>query len=304
MQIAVIDLGTNTCNLLVAEIIGKTFKIHYQSSQPVKLGDGAIQKNIISEEAMERAKIALLKHKEIINNFNCIEVRVIGTSAIRSAKNQSSFLSFIKENTDYVIDVISGDQEADLIYKGVLLAFNKLNSSKLILDIGGGSNEFIICGINGIQWQKSFPTGISRVIHSNQISDAITSPELKALNSYFEKEHKLILDQFPQNNIETLIGCSGAFDTIADILDEVEPGKKTRVNQLITIDEFYLVYYRLISEPKKELLKIKGMNPVRIDLIIPAIILIKQVIEKTGIKQIYQTDYALREGVLYTKMND
>ena len=302
MKIAVIDLGTNTCNLLIAETNGKAFQIHHQSSQPVKLGDGAIQKNVISSSAMERAKIALLKHKAIINQFGCESVKVFGTSAIRSAENKNEFLSFIKKNTSYQIDVISGDREADLIYKGVLLAFKELNSNSLILDIGGGSNEFILCNNSGIQWQKSFPTGISRVIHSIQVSDPIRSEEIEALQAYFEKEHQPVLDQLTKNKVEVLIGCSGAFDTIADILDEVNPNEKQRIKQLITVDEFYLAYYKLIGESKEELLRIKGINPVRIDLIIPAMILIKQVVEKANIQEIYQTDYALREGVLWEKM--
>ena len=303
MKIAVIDLGTNTCNLLIAEARGKNFSILHQSSQPVKLGDGAIKQDTISQEAIERTIKAFRCHKKNIKDYEVDKLRVLATSAVRSALNQGEFITTIKEKTNLSIEVISGEQEADFIYKGVLLAFEKITSNSLILDIGGGSNEFILCGKDGIYWKKSFPTGISRAIQANQVSDPIMPAEILGLNTYFERQHASIINKFQENKPSTLIGCSGAFDTIADIIDQVTPGEKPRVKQQILLEDFYKVYSLLVGATKKELLQIKGMNPVRLDLIVPAMVLIKQTIEKAGISTIYQTDYALREGVLWEKIN-
>ena len=98
------------------------------------------------------------------------------------------------------------------------------------------------------------------------------------------------------------MGCSGAFDTIADIIDSVNPGEKLRTTQVISISDFYDIYKTLIKSTREQRLLMKGMDMVRVDLIVPAVIFIEHLISETGITQIIQTDFALREGVLFEMM--
>lgn len=299
MIVAVIDLGTNTCNLLVADLAGGGFQILHQSKELVKLGDDKIKANEISGEAITRTLDAFYIQKKIIETYHADKVKVIATSAVRSADNKIDFLEKIGEETGWAVKVVSGEKEAELIFKGVLLAFKNLNQPTLILDIGGGSNELIFAHNNSLLWKESQPTGMARVINRFSLSDPVQRKEEKMLEHFFQKAHQKAIDNCRAKNIKTLLGCSGAFDTIADLIDGTNPGEKQRTAQNISVNDFNAVYDRLIISTRNERLLMKGMDYVRVELIVPAVIFIKQIISEIGIKQIIQTDFALREGVLY-----
>ena len=303
MRVAIIDLGTNTCNLLVAELNASDFIILHQSKQLVKLGDNKLKVNEISQGATNRTIEAFRIHKEIIQKFNVEQVKVIATSAVRSAENKIDYLEKIGNETGWIVKVVAGEKEAELIFKGVLLAFRNLENPSVILDIGGGSNELILSHKKEMLWKESRPTGMARVINHFSISNPIQPGEIKTLQNYFLKEHKNAFEKCTTYSVQTLIGCSGAFDTVADIIDEVNPGEKQRTTQEISVSEFYKVYKSLVQSTREQRLQMKGMDMVRVDLIVPAVILIEQLISEIGIKQIVQTGFALREGVLSEMIN-
>ncbi|HDR51372.1 MAG TPA: hypothetical protein ENN90_07090 [Mariniphaga anaerophila] len=302
MKAAIIDLGTNTCNLLIAEFINPGFRILHQSKQLVRLGDKDIRTNRISNEAVSRATAVLSAQQKIIKTHHIKKVCVFATSAVREADNKIEFLEKISNHTGWIVKVVSGEKEADLIFKGVLLAFEELENPSVILDIGGGSNELILAHKKEILWKESQPTGMVRVITQFALSDSLNPDELKILRNFFEVRHGDAFRQCKEKTINTLIGCSGAFDTITDIIDQVNPGEKQRRKQEISMNDFWKVHKMLIESTREERIQIKGMDMVRVDLIVPAMVFIGQLIEETGITQIIQTDFALREGVLFELM--
>lgn len=303
MRVAIIDLGTNTCNLLISEINTSGFTILHQSKQLVKLGDDKIKVNEISSEATQRTLQSFQIQKEIIQKYEVERVRVIATSAVRTAENKINFLEQLSDQMGWIVKVVSGEKEAELIFKGVLLAIKEFKNPSVILDIGGGSNELILAHKKEILWKESRPTGMARIINQFSISDPILPEEIRTLQNYFLTEHKSAYKKCVENSIQTLIGCSGAFDTIADIIDEVSPGERQRTTQEILGPEFNSVYKTLLQSTREQRLQMKGMDTVRVDLIVPAVILIEQLISKIGIKRIIQTDFALREGVLFDMIN-
>jgi len=303
MRVAVIDLGTNTCNLLIAETNSGDFKILHQSKQLVKLGDDKIRENEISISATSRVLESFQIHKNIISDYHTEKVRVVATSAVRTAENKIEFLDQISENSGWIVKLISGEKEAELIFEGVLLAFNEFINPAVILDIGGGSNELIVAHKKEMLWKESQPTGMARIINQFKISDPILPGEINTLKNHFAEAHKNAFEKCKTENVKTLIGCSGAFDTIADIIDSVNPGEKLRTTQEILISDFNDVYKTLIKSTREQRLVMKGMDMVRVDLIVPAVIFIEQLISEIGIIQITQTDFALREGVLFEMMN-
>jgi exopolyphosphatase/guanosine-5'-triphosphate,3'-diphosphate pyrophosphatase len=302
MKIAVIDLGTNTCNLLIAKVKNHDYNILHQSKQLVKMGDKDIRNNQISNEAIERTEKCLSHFKKIIDQYEAEKVRIVATSAVRDAGNKIEILERLCGKTGWIVKVLSGETEAQLIFEGVLLALGKLEKPTVILDIGGGSNELILAEKNAISWKESKPTGMARVINQFALSDPIKPDELKILQEFFMARHSTAIQKCKGKNVVSLIGCSGAFDTIADIIDEVNPGEKQRKSQEIDPNDFYRVYKTIVGSTRKERVKMKGMDMVRVDLIVPAVIFIQQLLEQTGITKIIQTDYALREGVLFEMM--
>ncbi len=301
-QIAVIDLGTNTCNLLIASYQDKSYQIIYQGKEVVKLGKNGIDKNRLTEDGLERAILAIRKHQEQISKFNDSEVVIIATSAIREATNKDWFQQQIKENTSLNLQIISGEKEAQLIFDGVKLAFDKIDDHSLILDIGGGSNEFILTQNNEPIWKQSFPLGMARIIEQIPPSNPITPEEIEQINVWFNSRMEPLWTRLLNIQIPLLIGCSGAFDTLTDLIDQTNPGTKIRIKQEIAIEDFNRIFEILINSTIAERTKMKGMESIRIEMIVPSVLFIKLVIDRLNIKKIYQTDYALREGILYDRI--
>ena len=301
-QIAIIDLGTNTCNLLIAAYQDEKYQLLYQGKEVVKLGKGGIEKNRLTEDGLKRAILAIQNHQERISRFGVSEIVIIATSAIREAINQDWFVQQIKADTGLDLQIISGEKEAGLIFKGVKLAFGTIEDRSLILDIGGGSNEFILAEGNEPVWKQSFPLGMARVIEQLPPSDPITPQEIQQINFYFESQLDLLWNRTKNIGITSLIGCSGAFDTLADLIDQTEPGTKIRTKQGISIPDFIRIYELLIASTTSQRCGMKGLESLRIEMIVPSVIFIKLVIDRLKIQKIFQTDYALREGVLYERI--
>jgi exopolyphosphatase/guanosine-5'-triphosphate,3'-diphosphate pyrophosphatase len=298
-RIAVIDLGTNTCNLLIASYNKQTYQIIYQGKEVVKLGKNGIDKNLLNEDGLERAVQAIQKQLEIIKIYSASNIEALATSAIREAINQDWFLHAVKEQTGLELLVISGGKEADLIFKGVKLAFGKVEDHSIILDIGGGSIEFILTEADAPIWKQSFPLGIARIINQIPPSNPISPDEITQIQNYFESGLDSLWKRTKGLGITNLIGCSGAFDTLADLIDQTNPGSKKRIKQELKRTDFERIYEMLINSTITERTHMKGMESIRIEMIVPSVILIKLVIDRLKIQKIHQTDFALREGILY-----
>jgi len=139
MPVAILDFGTNTFNLLIAEGNGNTFKRIYNGKQAVKLGRGGIHKGMLTDEAMERAYTAIANHLETTDSYNVTEIHAYATSAIRNASNGAEFVNEVKKRFGFDINVISGEKEAELIYRGITESIDFKDENALIMDIGGGS---------------------------------------------------------------------------------------------------------------------------------------------------------------------
>jgi len=298
-KIAVIDLGTNTCNLLIAEDDEQGYKLLFQGKEVVKMGKGGINKNIIPDDGIRRAVRAIKSHQQRISQYKVERTIAVATSAVRDATNRDAFCQTIQNETGIILDVISGEKEAELIFNGVLLAFGNKPGNSLVLDIGGGSNEFIWCAGNKIVWKKSFPLGMARIIERFSPSDPVTKEEIATIRNYFEENLATLWATVSKGKTEKLIGCSGAFDTLVDLIDGTTPGTKLRKHQEFSADDFQKLYDRLIGSTTTERLQMKGMELIRVEMIVPAVILINLVIQKLNLRKIVQTDYALREGVLH-----
>ncbi|HET6559728.1 MAG TPA: phosphatase [Prolixibacteraceae bacterium] len=303
-RIAVIDLGTNTCNLLIAAYSCSGYHIVYQGKEGVKLGKGGIGKRMITEEGLQRAIKAIYRHQKVIARQDVSEVLIIATSAVRDAGNKDWFQKQIKEHTGLELQIISGDKEAELIFKGVKLAIGMIEDHTLILDIGGGSNEFILTEGGTAVWQESFPLGMARVVEQMPPSDPILESEIRQINHWFESQLCNLWERVRGLRISTLIGCAGAFDTIADLIDQTDAGAKARVRQEITLSDFNRIYQLLIASTTAERMQMKGMEPIRVEMIVPAMLFIHLIVEKLNLQRIYQTDFSLMEGVLYERISE
>ncbi len=185
---AIIDLGTNTFNLLLVKITPKAFYIFHNEKIPVKIGEGGINHGYITEDAQERAIRALEYYKNIIEKEKITKVYGFATSAFRNAKNGRKLKGILEGKTGFNINIISGDKEAEYIYEGVKSAIDIGGDYALIVDIGGGSVEFIIANRSRIAWKKSFDIGAQRLFDWFHYMDPIPKYEMEQIFKFFEKE--------------------------------------------------------------------------------------------------------------------
>jgi exopolyphosphatase/guanosine-5'-triphosphate,3'-diphosphate pyrophosphatase len=216
-RIAIIDLGTNTFHLLIAEVSGKGYCITHRERLAVKLGMGGINRSLITEGGIQRAMVALQSFKNHIDQLHIDKVYAFGTSALRSATNGQEVILKIKAVTGIDVRIISGDREAEFIYEGVNPAVDMSEGRSLIIDIGGGSVEFIIGNHNGIFWKESFEIGAQRLLEKFHRHDPIQVEDINLLNEYIHDSLSSLRKALIEFNPTILVGSSGTFDTLSDI---------------------------------------------------------------------------------------
>ena len=299
MIIAILDFGTNTFNLLIAERKERGFNILLSSKQPVKLGRGGIQVNRITPDAKERGFVAIHNHMEVIRNYEVDEIRAFATSAIRNAANGEEFIEEVYRRFGFRTRIIPGDREAELIYKGVRQAVNLGEENSMILDIGGGSIEFIICNKQGIVWKKSFELGMARLLELFSLSDPITSEEVRALENYFRLELAPLREAVRKERPRTLIGASGSFDTFQAII-RLRKGIDSDqfFGREISLKDYTKLHKILVRSTREERAAMPGMEPVRVEMIVAATIFVSFVIRDCNISHLHHSEFALKEGVI------
>lgn len=303
MRLAVIDLGTNTFNLLIAEVTdGNPYTIICSCKEPVKLGEGGINKRLIAPAAWERGISAIRNLSQYLMEYNVSKVFAYATSAIRSAENGLQFIEELSEKFNISVELISGDYEAELIYYGVRQATGLGKRKSLILDIGGGSNELIIANEEKIFWKESFPLGMSRLLERFNPSDPIKQSEIQAIEDYVEENLTSFFKAMIEHNPGILIGASGSFDTFNALLlansgnGTVEEPRKPCTE--IYLNEFSKLHNQLVHSTHKQRLNMDGMEGFRVEMIVIASIFVNFIIQKTGITSLIQCNYSLKEGAL------
>jgi exopolyphosphatase/guanosine-5'-triphosphate,3'-diphosphate pyrophosphatase len=299
-NIAIIDLGTNTFHLLVAALHAEGYKIVYEEKLPTKIGMGGINQGIITHEATERAIAVLKGYRQTVDAMGVEQTLAFGTSAFRSAHNQLEVISKIKEATGFEIKVISGEEEADFIYKGVRAAVKLGHQNSLIVDIGGGSVEFIMANEYEIFWKQSYEIGGQRLLERFQKHDPILPEEVAALDAYLLGQLESLLVALKEFKPKTLVGSSGVFDTLSEI-DCYRNGlayQKQPETQL-TLQAIQEIHAELLRKNRAERMQIPGMIELRVDMIVVASCLVNFLLKKHRFENVRVSSYSLKEGVLH-----
>jgi len=303
MRVAIIDLGTNTFNLLIADITeDKKYTIVFTDKAGVKLGKGGINNQIITPEAFQRALDGISKHLVNIRFYKAEKIIATATSGIRSTENGLLLVAEIEKQFGIQVNVVSGDDEAELIYRGVKQVVPFDHENALILDIGGGSNEFIIANKNGLLWKQSFNLGIARLLDRFNPSNPINADEILRIELYIDSELSPLYDAFNKYKPVRLIGSSGTFDTIRSLIIErkgMKRGDITDKNSYrVDLIDYQNLHSDLLKSTYNERLDMKGLEFVRVEMIVVASIFVNFIINKFNLKSITQSSFALKEGML------
>ncbi len=297
MKSAVIDLGTNTFHLLIAEKNGVgAWQELYRERRYVKLAENGIE--CIVEAPFIRAMDAIQHFRAQLDRVGVApeQVRAVGTAAMRTAQNAPDLLEAIFQTLHIRAEVIDGRREAELIYKGVRQAVPWPPGTALIMDIGGGSTEFILADARGVRWMHSFPLGAGVLLNRFQPGDPITDAQMDALSGFVKSELAPLWQALTNHPTDTLIGASGTFDVIDQFL--LDPETKPATYGRVSTDEYLGLAQTFLHSTRAERLAMPGLPPERVDMIVPAVLLINAVLDNTHIKEILTSTYALKEGLL------
>lgn len=296
---AILDLGTNTFHLLIAEISGQRPRVIFQETLAVRLGEGGMRDGLINDSAFDRGISALRQFKKNIDQHKAVQVKAIATSALRSAANGAEFISKVLAETGIEIEIIDGNREAELICSGVRAAINMKGQNSLIMDIGGGSVEFIICDQDQIFWKRSYDIGAARLMDQFHKSDPISESNLNELNSFLNSVLSDLKFQLDIYKPIQLIGSAGAFETFASMIDPdfrilfEKPEFNIGLNQFESIAKF------IIGSSHEERVMTSSIPKVRVDMIVVATLLTRYILNIYDFKALKLSTFSLKEGVLF-----
>lgn len=304
-RIAIIDCGTNTFNLLLAKVNTASREVTFlhEEKRAVKIGKGLTEKGEFTAEAMQRAMEALTAYASQIKDWNVDQIKVFATAGFRISNNAATFIEQVYHHTGLSIEVISGEQEATLIYQGAIHAYWMNNQPHLIIDIGGGSTEFILCSNVGMQQCWSFEAGASRLLEILSPSDPLCDVDIQRIRIYLHDILKPLTDSLP-NVIPVLIGTSGFFDTLEDMAVagnyiSDQPGALYRE---IPTDLFYHLYHLMLPLDVHQRAVFPGMIPFRAEMIMMAFELTRYIIEQFKVQKIITTPYSMKEGSIFSML--
>src|SRR5579884_1424972 len=296
--LAGIDIGTNTFRLLVAEMNDARALREIGSAKEItRLGEGfSIQKAFLPE-AVERSIATLKRFKEILQKYRIDDLIVVGTSAVREAQNREDFLKEVKRQTGFDVQVISGEEEALCTFLGVNMVMQNQTEPMLVMDIGGGSTEFIGAEGDSPNILLSTELGVVHLTEKYLKSDPPTAEELKSLRLAIDKVIKPIGYHFPPKGI--LVGTAGSITTLAAIDQKMTSYDPQKVNRYpLSRAAIERIFRELSGMPLEQRRKTLGLEKGREDIILTGAMILLAVMELFGYDPIYVSDYGLREGVL------
>ncbi|MFN4083715.1 MAG: hypothetical protein ACK4K9_08800 [Bacteroidia bacterium] len=299
---AVIDIGTNTFNLLIGEIKDKELIIYYNTETPVKLGKKGINEGIIREDALKRGLDTLTQYKAITEQFGVNSIITLATATIRNAKNANIFIEKAQQILNTTIKTISGLEEAELIYKGAINSYKIPDETLLVMDIGGGSVEIIIGKKQEIFFCKSYEAGALKLLELFNPNNPFTGKDFEKINTHLQSIFFDLIELKSDFEIDTMIGTAGSFDSLTDVLENHFNQKLVSLskNAVLVQKEQFDEFYNLITKSSiNERINIRGLVDFRVETIPVAALLMHFIVTIFNIEKIIASKYALKEGVFF-----
>jgi len=301
MRIASIDIGTNTILLLIAEIEGEKLEPLFEVETIVRLGEGVHKNGILLKEAMNRGLQTLTQYLERCQAMEAQKIFAAGTSALREAKNSDDFLRMIKDRLDLSIEIISGEEEAQLSFLAVARDLKELKKSILVVDVGGGSTEFILGKGERIEQWVSLPLGSVRFTEQFLLSDPVREKEWEQMERKIEE----LLVNIPHSQEPlSMVAVGGTATTLASVEQGLEEFIPEKIHHFLLKKEGLknqLLLYR--SKTVEERKKIPGLPPNRADVVLAGGAILYRAMEELNCPSVLVSCHGIRYGLLYKRLN-
>jgi exopolyphosphatase/guanosine-5'-triphosphate,3'-diphosphate pyrophosphatase len=298
---AVIDVGTNSIKLLVADVRGRDVQPVHEESKQTRLGKGFYESNRLQPEAIARTAEAVWEFAEIARDKNAASVRVIATSAARDAVNSADLTISIERASGLKTEIISGAREAGWVFQGVTTDAELANTPLLLLDVGGGSTEFILGRGVKKSFAHSFPLGTVRLMEKFPHSDPPTRGEFTRcrdwLKNFLQTEVRPQLEPALKNEAGEihLVGTGGTTSILARIEKKLDRHDRERIEATqFSLEQIKAHRKKLWSLPLAERKEISGLPKLRADVILTGVTIYEAVMEEFGFKQLRVSTRGLR----------
>jgi exopolyphosphatase/guanosine-5'-triphosphate,3'-diphosphate pyrophosphatase len=301
MRSAAIDIGTNSIRLLISDYDGSEFCILERRMEITRIGKNlGISKNILKKSADATSKV-LQKYNRLMQEYGVERYRAVGTSALRKAANSGWFISYIKDNTGIDVEKITGEEEARLSFQGASAAI-KPGTQILVIDIGGGSTEFILGNIDmELDFNESIDIGSVSLSERFIKSDKPTHSELKDMQGYVKDRIRPVINKIRVKDGLTLVGVAGTITTIAAIDLKLETYDSEVIHQhILKGRRVNNIYHLLCSLTLKERRRVPGLQPERADIIIGGTAVLVEIMDLLEIKSLIVSEQDILDGIIYS----
>jgi len=301
-NLAAVDIGTNSLHLIVAEIDPDTgrFRILGREKDLVRLGIGSTDMKYLSESAMDRALLTLKRYKQIADSSNA-QVRAIATSAVREALNKDEFVRRVRTETGIRVEIASGVEEARLIHLGVLQALPVFKKRHLMMDIGGGSTEFLLGQERKVLYNNSLKLGAVRLTEKFFKTGKASPESIAECRHYVSGILTPVERGLNDFRFDVAIGSSGTITNLAQMISVTRGNSPDMPMNGFSFSRKELVaaVERIFScTSAAERSKIPGLDPARADIIVAGAVILDEIFDVLDLKTMTISDYALREGII------
>ncbi|RLA25739.1 MAG: exopolyphosphatase [Gammaproteobacteria bacterium] len=292
--VAAVDLGSNSFHMIVCSINDGQLKTIDRLKEMVRLASGLNQKNVLDEPTQQRALACLERFGQRIQNFPQNNVRIVGTNTLRTAKNAEQFLQKAEQAIGYPIHIISGIEEARLIYQGVAHSLQSNANRRLVMDIGGGSTEYII-GTNSQPSQKeSLRMGCVTVSNRFFADGKISAQRFQNATIFVNQQLRPYKNLFNHKNWDEAIGASGSIRSIRKVLMATEWSPGGITPEGLEKLKKHVLNCKHISE-----IELPELDTERLPVFIGGLAILYATFETLNITTMSVSDGALREGLIY-----
>jgi exopolyphosphatase / guanosine-5'-triphosphate,3'-diphosphate pyrophosphatase len=298
-RLAAIDVGSNTIRLTVVEVEKDgTYRILDEEREVVRLGHAVDRTGRLADEAVEHALATIGKMKAIADGFEVAEVRAVATSAVREAANGRAFVREVFRQHKVRIDVISGDEEAQLAFRSASRHFDLEGRSSAVVDIGGGSLEVILAAGTIIDQIHSLRLGAVRLTERFVRSDPIRKKHWRMLQEEIDGQLRDGIGRLP-HRAEIMVGSGGTFTALAHMAKWQREGRHGSVQgYMLTPAELVHLLDRLREAPLEERRQIQGLSADRADIIVAGAAVIARLVRRLGTQQILVNERGIRDGLI------
>jgi exopolyphosphatase/guanosine-5'-triphosphate,3'-diphosphate pyrophosphatase len=302
MKIGTIDIGTNSMRLLIADYNNGKIENRKKYVNTTRIGQGVDKEGYISEEALQRNINALEEFANICKVEECQAIYCMGTSALRDSKNGNVFVNRAKQKTNINVEIISGNEESNLGFMGVLEGLDT-DEQILVIDIGGGSTEFIVGDIEGIKFAKSENVGALRMTEKFLAKDPIDTNEFSNMSKFIYSEIKDTIDYIKSKQIKKVVGIGGTITSLSAMNQELEVYSMEKIhNSEVSIKNIKDILQNLKQMTLNDKKTLKGLQPKRADIITAGVEILNIIMENLEIEKIIVSEYDNLEGLMCHKV--